>query len=286
VCPNFKNHGRTVALLALGFPGFFHLIAWGQTSAIALACLTLMFLLLRRKQNVLAGVALGFLIFKPQLGLAAAVIFAAIGSWKVMAGAILSAALELSAGVLYYGVSPLRIWFKTLANLRSLFPLLEPKPYQTHCLRTFWTMLLPWPGVASAAYALTTVVVLAGTIALWRRKPSVVLELRYSALLLATVLVSPHLTVYDLVILAPAFLLLADWLIAHGSTAHSNTPSGHAGTLLYLVYVLPLIGPLTRWTHIQLSVVAMAALFYVIWQTGEETSAFGISETGMGGAPV
>ncbi len=286
VCPNLKNHGRTVALVALGFPGFFHLIAWGQTSAIALACLTLMFLLLRRKQNVLAGVALGFLIFKPQLGLAAAVIFVAIGSWKVMAGAILSAALELSAGVLYYGVSPLRIWFDTLANLRSVFPLLEPKPYQTHCLRTFWTMLLPWPGVASAAYAITGVVVLAGTTALWRRKPGVALELRYSALLLATVLVSPHLTVYDLVILAPAFLLLANWLITHGSTAHSNTPSGHARTLLYLVYVLPLIGPLTRWTHIQLSVIAMAALFYVIWQTGEETSAFGISETGMGGAPV
>ena len=28
-------------------------------------------------------------------------------------------------------------------------------------------------------------------------------------------LVSPHLTVYDLVILAPAFLLLGDWALAH-----------------------------------------------------------------------
>ena len=122
---------------------------------------------------------------------------------------------------------------------------------------------------------------LAGTIALWRRRPGVALELRYSALLLATVLVSPHLTVYDLVILAPTFLLLADWLIAH-----SNIPSRHAETLLYLVYALPLVGPLTRWTHVQLSVIAIAALLYVIWRIGKETSASGISETGMGVAPV
>jgi hypothetical protein len=38
------------------------------------------------------------------------------------------------------------------------------------------------------------------------------------------------------------------------------------GTLLYLVYALPLLGPLTRWTHVQLSVIAMVALLCVIWQ--------------------
>jgi hypothetical protein len=38
------------------------------------------------------------------------------------------------------------------------------------------------------------------------------------------------------------------------------------GTLLYLVYMLPLLGPLARWTHVQLSVVAMAAGIYAIWR--------------------
>src|SRR5579863_3986025 len=33
-CPNLRNHGTTVALLAVAFPAFFHLIAWGQTSAL------------------------------------------------------------------------------------------------------------------------------------------------------------------------------------------------------------------------------------------------------------
>ena len=91
-----------------------------------------------------------------------------------------------------------------------------------------------------------------------------------------TVLVSPHLTVYDLVILVPAFLLLADWLIAH-----SNAPPGHAGTLLYLVYALPLLGPLARWTHVQLSVIAIAGLLYVIWRIAEGENVSGVPETRM-----
>ena len=37
--------------------------------------------------------------------------------------------------------------------------------------------------------------------------------------------------------------------------------------LAYLAFVLPLFGPLSRWTHIQLSVPAIAALLWVLWRT-------------------
>ena len=100
-----------------------------------------------------------------------------------------------------------------------VLPQLEPKPYQTHSLRTFWSMLVPWPRICrSALYVLSAAAVLVLTIACWKRRPTVPLSLRYSALLLATVLVAPHLTVYDLVILTPAFILLADWLIGQNAT--------------------------------------------------------------------
>jgi hypothetical protein len=106
------------------------------------------------------------------------------------------------------------------------------------------------------------VLVLAMTIALWKRGQSVSLNLRCSSLLVATVLVPPHVTVYDLVILAPAFLLAADWLL--GPPAHPSVQK--LGALLYLVYVLPLLSPTARWTHVQLSVIAMAAALFVIWR--------------------
>jgi len=274
VCPQLRDYGGLVALLAIAFPAFFHLIAWGQTSALALACFTLMFFLLRGRRQFLAGLALGCLIFKPQLGLAATIVFVALGAWKIMAGAALSAAAELSVGVLYYGMEPLRRWIDVLRNVRGVMPLLEPRPYQTHSLRTFWSLLVPWSGLAFALYVVSAIVVLVLTVACWKQSeassvqplsaPS--LSLRYSALLLATVLVAPHLTVYDLVILAPAFLLLADWLAAQPATASNR----RLGTLLYFVYMLPLLGPLARWSHLQFSVVAMTASLYFIWRVSGE----------------
>lgn len=259
VCPQLRPFRWTVALLAAAFPAFFHLIAWGQTSALALAFFTLAYFLLRQRQEFLAGLAVGCLIFKPQLGLAVAVVFVATGAWRIVAGAALSAAVQLAAGVLYYGMEPLHIWLRVISGVRGMLPFFEPRPYQTHSLRTFWGMILPWTRVSSAFYVISAVVVLGFTIALWRR--SALLSVRYSALLLATVLVSPHLTVYDLVILAPALLLLADWLLSEDLSPATR----RIGTLLYLSYMLPLVGPLARWTHVQLSVIAMSALLYLIW---------------------
>jgi hypothetical protein len=268
-CPKLRDHAATVLILALAFPAFFHLIAWGQTSAVALACFTLMFFLLRARRDFLAGVALGCLIFKPQLGLAAAVLFVCVGRWKIVAGAALSAAAQLSLGDLYYGAEPLRAWMQRLLHVRDVLALLEPKPYQTHSLRTFWSMLLPWTTVTFGLYILSAIAVLGLTIAIWRRGAQVPMALRYSALLFATVLVAPHLTVYDLVILAPAFLLLSDWIVGHSFQRLSRT----LGTTLYFVYVLPLLGPLAVWTHIQLSVIAMVGALLLIWKISAHPSA-------------
>ncbi len=275
-CPNLRKQGQTVAIVAVAFPAFFHLIAWGQTSALALACFTAMFFLLRDRREFFAGIVLGCLIFKPQLGVAAAVVFVAIGAWKTGLGAFVSAAAQLSAGVIYYGIEPLRQWLRMLSNVRALWPELEPKVYQTHSLRTFWSMLIPWPAFSFGLYLVSAAAVAGLTIACWRRGGNVALSLRYAMLLFASVLVAPHLTVYDLVILAPAFLLLADWLIAQA------TPSTQRlGSLLYLCYMLPLIGPLARWTHVQLSVVAMAAAMYGIWQICAEKSATQLAAFGQ-----
>lgn len=261
VCPNLRDAAGTVAILAVAFPGFFNLIAWGQTSAIALACFTLMYFLLRDRREFLAGLALGCLIFKPQLGLAAAVVFVGIGAWRVVTGAVISAVAQLCVGIVYYGMGPTRQWVAMLSNVSSVLPLLEPKPYQTHCLRTFWTMLLPWTSLSSVLYAVSAITTLAVTIAVWRKAAP--LGVRFSALMLATVLVAPHLTVYDLVILAPMLLVMTDWL-------QSPLPARATrwmGPLLYLVYALPLLGPLARWTHVQLSVIAMLVLLFLMSRT-------------------
>jgi alpha-1,2-mannosyltransferase len=255
-CSNLERSGGTVFILALAFPGLFHLLAWGQTSGLALACFTLAFLALRAGRPLAAGLVLGCLIFKPQLGLAAAVVLVLAGEWQIVLGASVGALVQLGAGWLVYGSAVMRDYFHALLEVRNVLPLLEPRPYQMDSLRAFWSLLLPWPQVAFALYGLSAAAVLALTVRCWSgRLP---LELRFSALLLATVLVAPHLTVYDLVILAPAFLWLGN------ETAGSG--QGRAKTiqfLLYLCFPLFLLGPLARVTHLQLSVMALAALLAI-----------------------
>ncbi len=93
----------------------------------------------------------------------------------------------------------------------------------------------------------------------WRS--SAPLALRFSALVLAAVLVNPHLFVYDLLVLAPVLLLLADWTM----TQAPHLPAPALPLLLYLTFVLPLFGPLSRWTHVQLSVPVFVLLLWTLW---------------------
>jgi hypothetical protein len=265
-CPGLQDRGWTVLILAAAFPGFFHLLAWGQTSGLALACFSLAYVALRLDRRFLAGLAIGSLIFKPQLGLAAAVVFVLAREWKIIAGAILAALVQLFAGWLHYGTQIMQDYWRALIHVREVLPLLEPRPYQMHSLLAFWALLLPW-SLAFLLYAASATVILALTLRCWKSKAP--LPLRYSALLLATVLVAPHLTVYDLVILAPAFLLLSDWAVGH--SRERFVPA--VRMLLYLSYPLFLLASLVRITHVQLSVIVMAGLVWIIWQISCEDTA-------------
>jgi hypothetical protein len=259
-CASLRSDGRLVLLLALAYPALFHLIAWGQTSGLALACFTAAYLALRSEKKFLAGLAIGCLMVKPQLGLAPAFVFLAAREWKLVSGAVLAGLAQFSVGWAYYGTPAMRDYFARLLHVRELLPQLEPRLYQMHSLRAFCTLLVPWPQAAFWIFVAGTVIILWLTLRCWKR--GIDLRLRYSALLIATVLVSPHLTVYDLVILAPAFLLLADWALGQ----RSDLP--WLGPLLYACYILPLVGPLARWTHVQVSVIAMAALLWMICREG------------------
>jgi alpha-1,2-mannosyltransferase len=262
-CANLRPFDGTVFICAVAYPAFFHLIAWGQTSTLALACFTAGYIFLRQHRLFAAGLALGCLAFKPQLSLVVVFVFCVTGAWRVVLGAAVAASAQVVCAWLYYGTTVILAYVHQILNIRRLLPLLEPRIEQTHCLRTFWQMLLPIPAVAWVLYVISAAAVLWLALHCWRS--TLPFGLRYSALLLATVLISPHLTVYDLVILAPALLLLTDWV---AGKAGNGAPKGFA-LAIYLVYWTPLLGILARWTHLQLSVLAMLALLWMIGSTAE-----------------
>jgi len=261
-CPNLQRFRWTVVIAAMAFPGLFHLLTWGQSSGLALLCFTLAFLALHKNKWFLAGLAIGMLIFKPQLGLAAAVIFVASGEARIVLGALLAAGAQLAVAWAHYGTAVMRSYVYATLHVGDVLALLEPRLYRMHSLRAFWLLLLPWPRLDFVLYLLCSVAILVIAVRCW--KAHLPLGLRYSAMLLATVLVSPHLTAYDLVILAPAFLLFADWAIGNPGTRFASA----VPWLLYACYLLFLLGPLARYTHLQLSVPAMVAL---LWMTNAAT---------------
>jgi len=261
-CPALRLHPGFVALSAIAYPPLFHFFVRAQTSVLALACFTAAYLALRGDHRWWAGIALGFLIFKPQFLVAIPLLLLLSRAWTTLAGLLVSAGTQLIFARIYFGSIVMHSYFDTLRHMSRVIDASELSlaPIQMHSLRSFFSLLVPWPELALAFYALSSIVILAIATSVW--KSSAPLALRFSALTLAAVLINPHLFVYDLLVLVPVLLLLANWVLTNAS--HPSSAVLHV--LTYLAFVLPLFGPLSRWTHLQLSVPVFTALLWVLWR--------------------
>ena len=251
-----------VALCAVAYPPLFHFFVRGQLSVLILLGFTCAYLAFLARRDWLAGIALGCLVFKPQFLVAIPFVLLFAQAWKPLVALILSAAAQLTLTLTYFGRAVMHLYFSMLFH-SAVHPNsteLIFSPIQMHSLHTFWALLIPWPAAVWALYLLSSVAVIAATVAIW--KSASPLALRFSALVLAAVLVNPHIYIYDLLGMAPVFLLMAARVLSHQQ--HPFTPA--LRWLLYFAFLLPLFGPLSRWTHLQLSVPAFATLFCFIWR--------------------
>ena len=259
-CAALRPFRALVAICALAYPPLFHFFMRGQLSVVLLVCFTAAYLAFFSERDFLAGVTLGLLAFKPQFLVAIPLILLLAQAWKALAGVVISAATQLALTSLYFGRDVMQAYFARLLHSASHPGSTELifSPIQMHSLHSFWELLIPSrPGVW-ALYVLTSFAVTGIAASIW--KSSAPLALRFSALMFAAVLVNPHLYIYDLLALAPAFLLLTDWSL--DNPLHSAKPA--LDVLLYLAFLLPLFGPLAYWTHLQLSIVVFAALLWTL----------------------
>jgi arabinofuranan 3-O-arabinosyltransferase len=261
LCPSLRQYPGLVAMSAVCFPPFFHFFLRGQISVLLLLCFTAAFLAFRSGNHWMAGAALGLLVIKPQFMVAIPLIFLFSCAWKTLVGVAISAFSQITLAWTYFGTDVMRAYFVTLWHMPRWIALAEPPTAQAqmHSLRSFWLLLLPWPTVALVFYLCSSIAVLLMAMASWKSRGDV--ALRFSALVFAAVLVNPHLFVYDLLVLALAMLLLADWALGHAN--HPASP--RLIVLLYLAFLLPLLGPLTVWTHLQLSVPVFAGMQALLW---------------------
>jgi hypothetical protein len=261
-CAALGPYAAIVALCAIAYPPVFHFFVRGQISAVMLVCFSLAYLAFRARRDWLAGVALGFLILKPQFLVAVPFVLLLAKSWPAFAGLVLSAAGQLALTFAYFGQAVMRSYFGMLLHSAGQpgTTELSLSPIQMHSLRSFWALLIPSSPAVWVLYLLSSIATIAIATIVWRS--SLPLALRFSSLVIAAVLVNPHLYIYDLLALAPALLLIADWAVSNSQ--RRDTPA--LKVLLYLSFTLPLLGPISRWTHLQLSVPAFAALLCSLWR--------------------
>ena len=277
VCPRLRDRAGAIAVLLLADPVLYYTLSFAQISAIALVCVTGGFLALRAKRPFVAGLFLGSLAYKPSFGLAVAFVFLfasmareASAERRVLIGAVAGAAAQLAVGALFWGPSILKDYAR--AQLR-LIPDMGDEFYlhHLHSWRGFFEILGVSNAAATAGYAIAAVVVLGIALRVWRSDGP--LPVRYSVLLIATVLVNPHGYVYDSIILMPAYLLLWNWAEEYrGRTSGDVLPSAPfqwvrkqpfataLSWLLYFCYFAPWFAIVALVLRIQLLVPALTLL--------------------------
>jgi len=256
--PMLRSRGWIVAVLAAGFPACYALIAFGQTSAFALLWFTLGYLALKHDRPWLAGLAVGTMAYKPTLLLVVPLALLAARQFRVLGAAVMAASMQFGAVWVFFGKAALLGYLNNFREVFAFGVLLEARPHLMHSLKSFYSLLVPSPTVAMTAYVVSAVVITAIAIRTWKRQAP--LELRYAVLLLATVLVNPHVYTYELVVLVPALMLVGAWALGR------HVKAGSVWMWLALCFALPAFEPLTGATGLQLSVPAFVALF--VWTAG------------------
>jgi hypothetical protein len=206
--------GRLIAAAAVVFAPAWHVLVNQQVTTILLVACVAGWLALERGRPFLAGVALGVLALKPQFGLVLAPLVIARGEWRVMAGAMLSVVLQLVLAAVVLGSDAIRDYVSYLPWIAANADTLETLPFKSHSIRAI-TRFLPF-GLSTPVWAISSIGLIAMAIRTWR--PDVPLRLRLGLVILATLLVNPHLIVYDAVLLVLPLL----WIGA--AAARTSSP--------------------------------------------------------------
>jgi len=208
---------------------------------------------------LVAGVLLGLLTFKPQLGVLVPVALVAAGCWRAVASAVVTTVLLVAAGSLVFGPAMWPAWLASIQGNAQL--LAEPVARLDLLMPTVTGNLLSLGVSPAAARPVQAAVAIIVSVIVWRcfrRGPS---TLAVAALLAATFLATPYALAYDLPALTAAVLLL----IASRLRADAAFGPGEIAILI-LALMCPLIMP-TLGAHVPVSLIALVLLLGLIVRT-------------------
>jgi len=264
--PELARYGPLVALLAAASPLFLSLFRYAQLSAITLLLFSLALAAIRRDRRFLAGIALGTMIFKPTLGALVGITLIAAGEWRIVAGAAAAATAQIALAWSVSSTAVMREYVDVLWRLLRNPSLVQIYPTEVHSLRGFLQLLIPQSPLVGLVSLLGTLAMLAAALHVWRSRCE--LGVRWGVLVLLTILASPHLLTYDLVLLSIPLLTLANWAASHRDDRRHSVMS----LCLLLTYLAPFSSNLARLWPVQASVIAFGVLTWLSVSLSRETN--------------
>jgi hypothetical protein len=239
--------------IAAGFPAVFINLGHGQNGLLTAGLFGAALLVLPTRP-VVSGVLLGLLAYKPQFALVMPVALLAAGQWRTVVAAAITVMALVAVTSLAFGAD---LWFAFAASTETSRKVLEEGAVGFEKLQSVFAAVRMWGGGIPLAYAVQGVVSAAtacGTAWAWRS--SCDRDLKAALLIIATLLVSPHVLDYDLMILAPAIAFTV-------SAASAGGFRDYEISLLAAAWIVPLLSRITAGvTGIPLGLLVVLA-FYV-----------------------
>ena len=238
-----------LTIFALGFPGMYWNLKWGQNGFLSSAIIGFGLYFLENNP-VLSGVIFGLLSYKPQIAIFPFFILLLSKKWRVLLWAAVSAIIFALISALLFGFGTWSNFFSSLfgsssdrylnwTNYASINP----------SLFSFFRTQIPNDLFCYAALAVFGIVILLAVCWIWRKSDH--LELKGAAIVLGIPLTTSYFLQYDLSILVIPFVLLAYDFIRRGFKLTELI-------ILELLFFMPLINwSLVRAIRIQICPVVL-----------------------------
>jgi arabinofuranan 3-O-arabinosyltransferase len=217
-------------LLAAAVPMVFSNALVGQNGFLT-AALVGGTLYLLPTRPVLSGICLGLLSYKPQYGFLFPIVLIAASQWRVFFAAAATAVVVASASWLAFGIESWQAFLHWMPMFSQAFLTEGKAPWWK--LQSIFALVRHFGGAEQLAWIIQwtmTSAVAVGLVVLWRS--SARYSLKAAALAAGTVLTTPYLFMYDMMVLAIPVAWLVRIALASGFRSYELPALAFAGALI------------------------------------------------------
>jgi len=244
------------ALIAAAFPAVFVNIGHGQNGFLTAALIGSALHCLDRRP-ALSGIMIGLLAYKPQFGVLIPIALLAGGRWRTIAAAATTVACLVAVSFATLGEGVWHAFAQSATFTRTI--VLEQGDTGWEKIQSIFSAVRMWGGDIQLAYAIQIALATAlATSLAWLWRGDAAFELKAAALSVASLLATPYVLDYDLVVAAVAIAYFARLGLRRGFRDYEIS-------VLAIAWLAPLLTRgVAQVTAIPLALLTLVTLYVLI----------------------